>query len=301
MNTPFKNLLIATDGSTCSEKAVRVGLELASRLGAKVELVNVLEYGQEPADAEPPTRLTLLHNIDRHHGKLALEQASQQAQSLGVPFKTLQPSGFPERVILEKAQDFELIVLGTHGCSGLQRWMMGSVAEAVMVRSPKPVLVVHESFTPKEPEAHRYKRILIATDGSDCSEKATRYGLELAQTLKAEVTFLYVVSEVSRPMGSALPLAEALGLIEENLQTQAKAVLGHAQEQAKDIGVSAQTKLAQGRPRDCILEEAGTYDLLVMGTHGRTGLDRLMLGSVTEGVVRRSKTPVLVVPRRELE
>lgn len=304
MNNPIpKNLLIATDGSTCSEKAVRVGLDLASRLGAKVELLNVLELGEETLDANLRTRLTMIHDIDRHHGKLALEQASKLAEALGVGFKILQPSGHPEQVILERSREFDLIVLGTHGRGGLSRWIMGSVAQAVLSRSSKPVLVVHESFVPPllEPEAGMYQRILIATDGSECSQKATQYGLELAQALKAEVTFLHAVGEISHRPGSAMPLAEALGLIEEELQTQAEIVLHQAKEQADNLGVNAQTKLAQGRPADCIFKQAQIHDLVVMGTHGRTGLDRLMLGSVAEGVIRRSKKPVLVVPCPEAE
>lgn len=301
-NLTFKNLLIATDGSACSEKAVRVGLDLAQRLGGRVELLNVLELGEETLDANLRTRLTMIHDIDRHHGKLALEQASGQAEALGVPHKTLQPSGHPEQVILERAKESDLVVLGTHGRGGLSRWIMGSVAETVLSRSSKPVLVVHESFAPAlEPGVSTFQRILIATDGSECSGQATHYGLKLAQALGAEVTFLYAVGELSHRPGSSLPLAEALGLIEEDIQTQAEMALHQAKEQAESTGVSAHTKLVQGKPADCILKQAQIHDLVVMGTHGRTGLDRLMLGSVAEGVIRRSQKPVLVVPCPELE
>lgn len=291
MSTPtLKHLLIATDGSECSEKAVWVGLQLASRLRAKVTLLNVVEYGQEPADAGLPTRFTQLHNIERHHGKLALEQASALAQQLGVAFKTLQPTGWPEQVIVREAQAFDLVVMGTHGHSGIRRWIMGSVAEAVLAKRPKPVLVVHESHTPKQvPEAASFKQLLIATDGSECSAKASDLGLKLAQTLKAEVTFLQVVSHISRQPGSALPLAEAQGLIEKDMQTQAEKVLAQALEQAKVSGVTARSKLMQGKPAEYILKLAQIHDLVVMGTHGRTGVDKLMLGSVAEGVIRRSR------------
>lgn len=303
MNTlSLKNLLIATDGSGCSEKAVRVGLDLAARLKAKVTLLNVVEYGEEPPDANPPTRFTQIHNIDRHHGKLALERAGELAKHLGVDFKTLQPSGWPEQVIVREAQGFDLVVMGTHGHSGVRRWIMGSVAEAVLAKSPKPVLVVHESYTPEQvPEARSFKEILIATDGSECSQKASGYGLELAKTLGADVTFLQAVGQLYRLPGSALPLAEALGSVEEDLQTQAEKVLAKVLKEAKAKGVSARGKLGQDQPRDCILKQAQIHDLVVMGTHGRTGLDRLMLGSVAEGVIRRSQTPVLVVPCPELD
>jgi nucleotide-binding universal stress UspA family protein len=299
MNIPlFRRFLIATDGSTGSEKAVRVGLELAVRLGVKVELIHVLEPGEEPADPGLRTRLTMLRDIDRHQGKLALEQAATLAQKLGIDFKAIQPTGYPEQVIVQKAPDFDLIVLGTHGRSGLRRWMMGSVAEAVLSRSPRPVLVVHESFEPPsaEPGAVLYKHLLIATDGSECSQQATRYGLLLTQALGAEVTFLSVVRTMTRPQGAGLPLSQALSLVEEDAQTQAENMLEQVRAQAQQVGVTARVKLMQGQPVDAIVKQALLHDLLVMGTHGRTGLDKLMMGSVAEGVVRRCQTPVLVVP-----
>jgi nucleotide-binding universal stress UspA family protein len=298
MEPLFKHFLIATDGSEGSDKAVRVGLELAARLGAKVEIIHVLEYGEEPAEPSLRTRLTMLRDIDRHHGKLALEQAAHQAQKLGVGYKTLQPTGLPEQVIVQKAADFDLIVLGTHGRSGVQRWVMGSVAEAVLSQSSKPVLVVHESYKPPalEPERTAYKQVLIATDGSDCSLQATEYGLRLAEVLGAEVTFLSVVSILTRPQGAGLPLSQALSLVEEEAQTQAEAMLEQIRAKAQQAGLTARAKLMQGRPVDAIVKQALLHDLLVMGTHGRTGLDKLMMGSVAEGVVRRCQTPVLVVP-----
>ena len=298
MNQQPLRFLIATDGSLCSEKAVRVGLELAARLRARAEIINVLEPSEEPADPSLRTRLTMLRDIDRHHGKLALEQGTELAQKLGVEHKSLQPTGLPEQVIVQKAADFDLVVLGTHGRSGWRRWVMGSVAEAVLSRSPKPVLVVHESFTPSavKGQVAPYKQLLIATDGSKCSQQATRYGLQLAQALGAEVTFLSVVSSLTRPQGASLPLSQALSLVEEDAQTQAEALLEQVQTQAQQAGVSARAKLVKGRPVETIVKQALLHDLLVMGTHGRTGLDKLMMGSVAEGVVRRSQIPVLVVP-----
>lgn len=303
MEPLFKHFLIATDGSAGSEKAVRVGLELAARLGAKVQIIHVLEHGEEPADPGLRTRLTMLRDIDRHHGKLALEQAAELAHKRGVEFRALQPTGYPEQMIVQKAADFDLVVLGTHGRSGVRRWVMGSVAEAVLSRSSKPVLVVHESFMPPtlEPEATPYQHLLIATDGSECSQQATEYGLRLAEALGAEVTFLSVVSSLTRPQGAGLPLSQALSLVEEDAQTQAEAMLEQVRARAQQAGVTARVKLMQGRPVDAIVKQALLHDLLVMGTHGRTGLDRLMMGSVAEGAVRRCQTPVLVVPCPEAE
>ncbi|MBO1437838.1 universal stress protein [Meiothermus sp. CFH 77666] len=118
------------------------GLQVYGAEAKAVELVNVLEHGEEPADPGLRTRLPMLRDIDRHHGKLALEQATALARKLGVARKALQPTGLPEQLIMQKAPDFDLIALGSHGRSSLRRWMMGSVAEGVVRRCQTPVLVV---------------------------------------------------------------------------------------------------------------------------------------------------------------
>ncbi|PZA06384.1 MULTISPECIES: universal stress protein [unclassified Meiothermus] len=140
-----------------------------------------------------------------------------------------------------------------------------------------------------------YGKILMPTDGSSCSTKAIEQGLELAKTLGAQVTFVYVVEDPTRTLWIS-PEAVPYGLeLIEDLKKAGNEALEAALQMAARAGVSAQSKLREGKPIDAILSEAKSHDLIVMGTHGRSGIDRLLLGSVTEGVLHRSEKPVLVI------
>jgi len=140
-----------------------------------------------------------------------------------------------------------------------------------------------------------YKKILMPTDGSACSQKAISEGLDVAKSMGASVTFLYAVENISSTLWIS-PESVPYGLeLIEDLKRVGGEALSKASELAKDAGVDAETKLVETRPVEAILAEAKNHDLIVMGTHGRSGLDRFMLGSVTEAVLQRSDKPVLVL------
>lgn len=143
-----------------------------------------------------------------------------------------------------------------------------------------------------------YQSLLLPTDGSEAAERAVAEGLRLAKALGARVTFLHVLE----PLGSRLLLGpETLPYyhaLVEDLRRQGLAALDRATQLAEGLGVPFEAHLLEGRAAEVILKEAEKHDLIVMGTHGRTGLDRLLLGSVAQEVVRKSPKPVLLVPHR---
>ena len=135
-----------------------------------------------------------------------------------------------------------------------------------------------------------YQKILMPTDGSPCSLQALEHGLDLAKTLGAKVHFLYVLENPAQAIWIA-PESVPYGMeLLEDLRKAGEEAIKKALDLARAKGVEA-----TGEPIPTIVEAAKEYDLLVMGTHGRTGLDRLLLGSVTEGVLHRTSVPVLVV------
>jgi nucleotide-binding universal stress UspA family protein len=141
------------------------------------------------------------------------------------------------------------------------------------------------------------RRILIPLDGSLCSKQAMKEGLALAKALSAEVTFLHVLSIEPSIYSSSESLAYDPKLI-ENEKATARAILEEAKLAAEAALVKAETKLIEDGAKPAvkhILEAETAFDLVVMATHGRSGLDRLVLGSVTEGVLRRSSKPHLIV------
>lgn len=140
-----------------------------------------------------------------------------------------------------------------------------------------------------------YASILIPTDGSSCSKRATQEALALARQIGARVTFVYVLE---RELPALLLGPETLPYYAElvhDLEEEGRAALVEAAGMADAAGVAHKETLVQGHPVDSILQLSQQHDLVVMGSHGRGVLDQLLLGSVAAGVLHRSQKPVLVV------
>ncbi len=141
-----------------------------------------------------------------------------------------------------------------------------------------------------------FRRILVPVDGSPCSERATAEAIELGRVFGSTLTFLSVIDN---PLRGLYGYSEGIGYytdVFEALERAANAALERGASAARDAGLGAETRLVRERPPiEAILEAEPEFDLTVLGTHGRHGVDRVFLGSVTEGVLRRSRKPHLVV------
>jgi nucleotide-binding universal stress UspA family protein len=137
-----------------------------------------------------------------------------------------------------------------------------------------------------------FNKILIPTDGSEYTKEAIKKGLELAKVLDAEVTALYVVDQTSFinfPMDSTIVSVYSL------LEKEGKDAVDFIKSEGAKLGLNVNVKIEEGSPPRKILETSKQHDLIVMGTLGRTGVSKLLLGSVAEKVVRFAECPVLVV------
>lgn len=143
-----------------------------------------------------------------------------------------------------------------------------------------------------------YKRILIPIDGSDCSKKAVLEGLQLAKDFDAQVTFLYVFEVPTSIAYAGLEKVSYHHSLIEDLRNFARATLEEAGKLAKESNVSYEAKFIDEdiSPANAILAEEAEHTLTIIGSHGRKGLNRVLLGSVTESVLRKSKIPHLVIP-----
>jgi nucleotide-binding universal stress UspA family protein len=147
-------------------------------------------------------------------------------------------------------------------------------------------------------KAHKEKtmftHILIPTDGSECSQVAVRRGIELAKLTTGSITFLHVIDiSIERMISTwALPvIADEMAVLER----EGSKALAWALELARAAGVEAATKILRGHPAPAIVEIAKGHDLIIMGTQGLRGLERMFLGSVADGVLHQSQTPILVL------
>jgi len=137
-----------------------------------------------------------------------------------------------------------------------------------------------------------FKKILIPTDGSEYTKAAVSKGLEMAKATGAEVTALYVVDQTSFinfPMDSTIISVYTL------LEREGEEAMDYVKKEAEALGVKLTTRIEEGSPSRKIVDLSAEHDLVVMGTLGRTGFSKLLLGSVAERVVRFAKCPVLVV------
>lgn len=145
-----------------------------------------------------------------------------------------------------------------------------------------------------------YERILMPIDGSRCSEHAVAEGLRLAEELGATIVFLHAIED---PLAAGYATPESLpyaAKLAEDLKSEGEGILDRAMTKAEEAGVAAERLLVEHRhPADAIKDAETTVDLVVMGTHGRRGMQRWMFGSVTEAALRRSSKPFLIVRTEE--
>lgn len=269
-----RRILLPTDFSEATESAAQWAAWLAGQLGAELVLLHVLE---EDGD------------VYRSRGSFIRSELERWRERFGGHRAEVRP-GFPQEVIPEVCRELgaDLVCVGTHGRSGIRRVFFGSVAEQVVRTCPIPVLTVRPGTAP------RLHRILVAMDFSPPAQQALMWARMLSAPANSEIVLLHVV-ELRPEVFAALPeeiLTPAVGeRVREYLLDQAYRRLEATARPEERVEVR------MGAAGHRILEAIPglRVDLVCMGTHGRSGLAHLLLGSVAEQVVRQSPVPVLTV------
>lgn len=274
---------MGTKRASAAETAVAV----AARVGAEVHPVYVLQLGRYPAEFDAEGTDDLARRGDR---------ATVEAAETGVDATpaVVESDGRTHRAILDGADrhDADCIAVGTYGRSGVDRLVLGSVAERTLRESPVPVLAVRAGATADAD----VESVVVPTDGSEQARAAAERAVELAATTGATLHAVNVVDV--GVTGAAFDSAPVL----DSLEAAGERAVDAVRDRAEATGVAAvETAVPRGTPSEAVVRYAADHDAdrIVMGTHGRTGLDRLVLGSVTERVVRHSEVPVLAVPGPE--
>jgi nucleotide-binding universal stress UspA family protein len=292
--------LIPIDSRQLGQNAAMAGLELASKLGARVTLLNVLRM---PPVYPPQSEHETLEAI-REHAKQLLEPWPNIAAKHGVNLKTKIVHDDTHSVatcIVKTADELEgdLILMGTQGREGLERLLVGSVAERVARQANQPVMLLR--WTGAATMKSTFDSILIPVDGSDASRAALWTADELGKQLGASLHFLHIIPDIPLPMGDGMgfgtltynpePWAEAL-------EHQGRDIIQNAKDSTTLKSVEAtMVPMSGARMAQTILKFANQHhsSLIVLGTHGRSGFDRLLLGSVAEGVMHHADVPVMLV------
>jgi nucleotide-binding universal stress UspA family protein len=292
----FAKILIAVDESSCAERAGRTGLEFAKKIGAKVLVTHVVKSPPSYMGLKPSPKA-----IERYLENLlgSWKELGQQMK-LDLMTEHFSADDIAEGILFAaRRAECDLIVMGTHGREGLPRVFLGSVAERVSRLSPIPLMLVRGDG-PATPIAH-FGHILAPLDGSEVGRPAFALADQLSTELGAELQILHVVPPLPAPVadlwgGGAIMYNYAL--LDEEAKKEGQAILAAAKEQAKSPKVGAEMVEALFRHvSEVIVEYARQHhsDLIVMGTHGRTGFERFLLGSVAEGVIHHAPVPVLLV------
>jgi len=279
----YKKLLVAVDGSETSVHSLRESFKLATNEKSWITVVSVIP------PYEGDLEISAIGNIReavRKPCEIALKKAEELAKTERALIKTVCEEGIiHERIVdLADSENAQLIVMGRSGKKKIERALVGSTTARVIGHSQRDILVVPEG------SPVGWNTILIATDGSAYSKEAARRAIDFAQSYGGQ---LKVVSVVDVPTEF---YAEAPEIVEK-MTEKAHGFVDEVKEMAEDSGIPCETFVREAAAFEAIigLAQEKKIDIIVVGSHGRTGLKRLLMGSVTEKVIGYSPCPVLVV------
>jgi nucleotide-binding universal stress UspA family protein len=298
----LQSILVPLDGSLFSEHALPLALSIARRARASVQLVHV---------HVPVMHVTGISVLDSGADEKVKEQewtylddasCRWAATAPDVPIRTVLQGGYTPDALREQVAEgkADLIVMTTHGRGRLSHLWLGSVTDALVRTCSVPLLVVRPIEKPPEVAiAPPFRQIMIALDGSPLAEQALKPALDLGRLMDSHFTLLRVVKPAvmmgyARDWPGEVKIDEHLTRqLAEDARNYLEAIAGRLREQ----GLAVQTHVTlEGQPALAILEESRLQkaDLLSLATHGRSGLKRLLLGSVADKVLRSATLPVLL-------
>jgi nucleotide-binding universal stress UspA family protein len=277
----MEKLMVATDGSEYSGSAIREAINLAKICSSKLYAVSVVKTNPEFEDLVP----MVIEKIERE-AREHLESVKDKASREGIDCEIIvNRDEEPYQNIIDEAtrNHVNMIIVGTHGRTGLKRLMMGSVTAKVIGHAPCNVLVV-----PLDAKVE-CRNILIATDGSKYSDAAASEAIGIAKRCAGS---LIVISVVYADKEIVLPE-------DDEDMISARDNVNKIIDIAGKEGIKTEALTVQDKPYEGIVGAAKQKhaDLIIVGSHGRTGIERLLMGSVTERVIGHSKSAVLVVKK----
>jgi nucleotide-binding universal stress UspA family protein len=296
----YEKILLPLDGSPLSEIALPYARFLATALHVPVELLHAID----------PDIITVCSNPRYVSYEKSLEESLKDRN---LQYLTKVESLFPEparvsssvevsraeELILAKArtEPDTLIVMATHGHSGIKRWLLGSIAEKVLHGATNPLLLIRATEKGRKREVVSLKTIIVPLDGSPLAEMAIPYAVELASRLDLAITLVRAFS-LPMPMSMAEEQVENGQEVGDLMGKEAQDYLDEKAEQLRAQGMKKIATVAVAGPAAetiITLAKEKPKSLVVMCTHGKSGVRGWILGSVTERVTRHANEPVLVI------
>lgn len=275
------------------EQAIGLGVRMTEAFGGSIELVHVLTTTPVPAMNIPDPV-----SMDSHLANVAARLSTR------FPVRTSVLEGDPAEELRAMTAQMpgSMVVMATHGWGGLRRVVFGSVAGQLVREGAVPVAVVRG---PARTQARAPRHLLLALDGSRLAEQSLSPAIRLARTYGAEVHLVRVVNASFSPyLGPGFDLAPAepalLAELADQMHEEARGYLDEVATSLRKQGIRVSWEVRAGIPGEEIVRAAETSaaDLILMCTHGRSGVRRWVLGSVTDTVLRTGSVPLLVIPAR---
>jgi nucleotide-binding universal stress UspA family protein len=286
----YENILLPFDGSEGAAEVLHHTAEIAHWADATVQVLYVADTAHDSVTVVEGRTVDVLER----EGRDIVEEAAKTLETLGVSYRTDVVQGNPAPTIVDYAEQYDqdLVVMPTHGREGISRYLVGSVSEKVVRLSSLPVLSVR--MQPDETLTFPYENVLVPTDGSSAATHAADHLLEFAAALDATVHVLSVVDD------SALGPDIRSTIAGKESEQAATAAVDTVVSAAETHGVTDVVRhVEHGRPAEVILDCIDSNDVhaVGMGTTGRRGTDRILLGSVAEKTVRSAPVPVMTVAK----
>ena len=313
----FTRVLVPLDGTEVSEgiipfvtrlaRDIKMGVVLARAIdvhhmreeGFDSSLGRVLKGlgpGTKESAGVEPWQTELADRIEREL-KVPLDNLARDMARAGVDAEIAAEYGPASDTIIRMAQESgcDLIAMSTHGRSTLTSGLLGSVTYKVIHESPMPVLAI----TPERARLHRaiISKVIVPLDGSAFAETVLPHVATLARRMDLGVTLLRVVPEDAPLFSDSVSLVDILAGMQEEAATGARDYVAGVARRLRDSGLDVDEVMLQGKASSRITEYAkgAEHGMIAITTHGRSGVSRLLLGSIAEGVIRESGCPVLVV------
>jgi nucleotide-binding universal stress UspA family protein len=306
----FQHILVPLDGSSRAEQALPVAARIAHATGGSLLLVQVVSQPMDFSGGLASVPLMTGQMIESEMAEAAdyLQSISASPVLAGIETRTLVSFGLPAQHILAAAEAYEsdLIVLCSHGRTGFTRWALGSVAHTLVHQSAAPVLVLRQGETfPSlaNRDVTSSHGVLVPLDGSPLAEAGLDPAIALASALAAPVRGALHLVQVVKPVSSPVEkgfvsefneearrlASNYLAKVAESVQavTDHTLLVSTAVETGTDVASTLLSLIEHG--------SSGEYALIAISTHGRGGLERWVMGSVTERLLNTTKLPMLIV------
>ena len=291
----YDRILVPTDGSEHAERAADYGRLLAETFDATVHVLHAVEDPQlTPGIDAGPTAGDVRSRFEEV-GRRGIDSIERRLGDVDVVTELVEGTPYEEILAYSDEIEADVVVMGTRGHTGLDRLLVGSTTERAVRLSDAPVLTVG----PEADSEAGFRDVLVPTDGSEAVEPAIEQALNVAEAFDATFHALNVAdvrSFADDEFGPGMGVDDG---VLQALEEQGERATDDLADRAARRNLAVEADVVIGTPATAIREYADEQgaDLIVMGTHGRTGLDRVLLGSVTEKVVRSADCPVLTVRR----